>query len=666
MAGASEPLPILIGLSGKRDLRGREVPLRRTLEDAFDRLDAEFPHAPKVLVTGLAEGADIFASELARTRPAWRVAGLLPMELETYAATMTDDDARQRLRDFIALPRVSYRDLRPLDSNKLSAELAGRSTTSLHYEQLALWLVEHCAVLLVVLPSDEQADRPGGTHRVVRHASEGEPDALGRAVIEASTELALHPVLEPPSPRPVWRIDLTGEAGDGKLPSAILLPDGRTVEPRGLARWFVPAGEIDLYNDRAGTDATADWPAARPDGAALLASYRTTLSNVQGGYQVCWKRCIWGLGVVFVLAVMLLEAFAKLGHGFPFAERIYLHRWGMPAYVIILILAVGLYLVARALRWQPMHEDYRAVNEMLRVQRMWWQAGLNGPMHRADYYYLSGVGPPFANIRNLAASFATWARIVANRPAEDWRGVQGQPTGYLVGQRRYFHLASIDREFRMYIVSVTSWFCSAVSFGLALWLAVWLGVHFMEGEQLRTMARVVSELRTMARVVSEWSGGASVPLALLFTACVFVVRLLSPTQTLSLLQTIVPGVLLGGLTLSFALYDLGDQLTSDKPNGGNAMVLTVTVALLAIAGGVRFIADKLAWEAEALAYHEAYMRFSHAEKLLADIDATEYSDDEKKQRKQEVLRELGRAALAENEAWLRAHRERPIEPVLGG
>ncbi len=652
MAGQPEPLPILIGLSGKRDLRGREDLLRRTLEATFATLDAEFPHAPKVLVTGLAEGADILASELALLRPFWRVAGLLPFALDDYAATMTDHAARERLRACLEQRRVRHRTLAPLTlppPAERSKEIAGRSETSLHYEQLALWLTEHCTVLLTVLPADETADRPGGTGRVVLHARDGSPDALGRAVIDVSHELARHPVLDPPRPRPVWRIDLAGEPRNGKLPSAIVSPEGGLAEPERLAAQFPLAADIDDYNYRARTDPGAGWPASRPEAANLVRSYRTALSGVQGSFQVYWKRCIWVLAAAFVLAVLLLEAFAKLGHDFPFADAIHLREWAMPAYVAILAGAMGLYLVAVRFRWQSTHEDYRAANEVLRVQHMWWQAGLTGPTHRADYYYLLGAEPPLANLRYWAATVVSWARILATPPEENWRALHATRGSYVEGQRDYFHRRSLQRERAVFIVSVVSWFCFALAFGLSLWLAL----HGVTGDILGSIARAIGER----------AGGA--PVSGLVTVCVLTVRLLSPTQAYGLPQTAVPGVLLGAFVLSFALYDLGDCLTTNHEIGGKAMVLITTVALLAIAGGVRFVSDKLAWEAEALAYHEAHVRFSHAARLLADIDGTAGSESEKKRQKRVVLYELGLAALAENEAWLRAHRERPIEPVLG-
>jgi ABC-type sugar transport system permease subunit len=37
---------------------------------------------------------------------------------------------------------------------------------------------------------------------------------------------------------------------------------------------------------------------------------------------------------------------------------------------------LALYAVVERMRWQRFHQDYRAVNEVLRVQRAWWSAGL--------------------------------------------------------------------------------------------------------------------------------------------------------------------------------------------------------------------------------------------------------------------------------------------------
>ena len=286
--GQSEPLPILIGLSGKRDLHGRTVEIGTTLLRAFDRLDHSFPHAPKVLVTGLAEGADMLASQLALNRPSWRVFGLLPMRERDYAVTISSDAARNTLKELLGHPRVRHRELEPLalpSPASRAGEISGCSDTSLHYEQLGLWLAEHAAILFAVLPADEAAAKPGGTARVVQHRLQGAPDAIGRAVIDLSAELAHRPVLDPPDPRPIWRIDLTAPPVNGALPSAIIDPGHELTgliphKPMDLRKLFPLAADIDEYNCLAGVPPIAEWPATAPEATALLSTYRTTLSAI--------------------------------------------------------------------------------------------------------------------------------------------------------------------------------------------------------------------------------------------------------------------------------------------------------------------------------------------------------------------------------------------------
>ena len=53
-----DALPLLIGLSVKRDLAGRDDAVGRALTAFFEALEKAFPASPKVLVIGLAAGAD--------------------------------------------------------------------------------------------------------------------------------------------------------------------------------------------------------------------------------------------------------------------------------------------------------------------------------------------------------------------------------------------------------------------------------------------------------------------------------------------------------------------------------------------------------------------------------------------------------------------------------
>jgi hypothetical protein len=94
-------------------------------------------------------------------------------------------------------------------------------------------------------------------------------------------------------------------------------------------------------------------------------------------------------------------------------------------------------------------------------------------------------------------------------------------------------------------------------------------------------------------------------------------------------------------------------------------VLAGLVVLSAAAGALRYLMERLNVEAEALEYRDARGRFERAERHLArgsDPGTGAPADEEAAKR---VVYELGCLALAENEAWLKSRRERPLTPVVG-
>jgi len=94
-------------------------------------------------------------------------------------------------------------------------------------------------------------------------------------------------------------------------------------------------------------------------------------------------------------------------------------------------------------------------------------------------------------------------------------------------------------------------------------------------------------------------------------------------------------------------------------------LIVTFVVLTAIAGAIRFVTEKLGLEAEALAYRDALGKFERAERLLAQNWDAATNAPIDRQAAQALVRELGEQALRENETWLRAHRERPLSPVIG-
>ncbi len=196
---AAEPFPILVGLTGKRALDGKDEVVAEALTAVFQAMDTAFPHSPKVLVTGLAEGADTVATRVALGRAGWRAIGLLPYSRHAYRASFSTDAARYAFDALLADPQLHCHELPPLRPD-------GADRTGSHgpeYEQLGLWLAEHATILVGVLPAAEGEGRLGGSARVIANRCRGEPDAAGEAILARSTAIAPAPLTLFRSCRPI-------------------------------------------------------------------------------------------------------------------------------------------------------------------------------------------------------------------------------------------------------------------------------------------------------------------------------------------------------------------------------------------------------------------------------------------------------------------------------
>jgi len=313
---------------------------------------------------------------------------------------------------------------------------------------------------------------------------------------------------------------------------------------------------------------------------------------------------------------------------------------------------IATFVIAQHFRWQLIHEDYRAVNEMLRVQHVWWQAGLVSPCDRADHFYLQGAVGSLARVRRGAGAMITWARLFGQSPAERWTAIYGSEKSYVEDQIEYFQHRSTARERAVYVANVVSWFCFSLAFGIAAWLAFYA-------------AGFATRLANLSQALAAHVGCALVPLLWVLASIVLIGRLLSPTSKCAFLQTTIPGFL-SGATIAFGMYELGSATAPKLAPAGKIVVILTMVMLLGAAGTIRFVAEKFSWGAEARTYREAQARFTLAKHLLQREDELMPPSPQSLLWKRRIIHELGIKALSENESWLRTHREHPLEPVLGG
>src|SRR6266436_3409474 len=137
-------VPVILGITGKRDLKGEDAAVRAAFRRIFDLLDARVPNTPKIVLSALAEGADTVAAEEALRRGGWQVVAPLPLSLDLYLQDFEAGPAAH-LRELVAHPKVRSFALEPLRDRSGNQPLAadeparhdgnGSADRTAHYEQ---------------------------------------------------------------------------------------------------------------------------------------------------------------------------------------------------------------------------------------------------------------------------------------------------------------------------------------------------------------------------------------------------------------------------------------------------------------------------------------------------------------------------------------------------
>ena len=668
-------LPLVVGISGKRALGGRDEAVRNALDTLFDRLDERCPHTDKILLSGFAEGADLLAAEAALGRPHWRVVAALPLSAALFREDFsTAGDPSEKLKDFdrlLADPRVVQRPLAPLrdrPEGKPLAEAALRrgppgSANALrtdHYEQLGLFLARHCGLLIAVMDRSEQPGRLGGTARVVRQRLEGTPDAEAAAIVARSDEVVEGALLDDPATGPVWLLDLGHPDPSSEDALVVRLPGFD--QPETMADLFEPslsgADWIEALNRRASALGESKWPkveardgGAAGDAGAHLRLCRFASSTIQRQNMARLRGSVVVLALLFLGAITSFEMFVELK---PYKWS----RWMSWAYLGAVLLAILAYLIAARQRWQRLAEEYRVFSEALRVQLVWWDAGLTGPRHRVDELHLRGLHFSHEAVRTAIGQALTAALLSGAPP----RPRPGEIDKWLAQQSAFFRARLAARRRSVRLIEEWSWFLFSASLGAAFCLAI------MQTKLIHLFA-------------SFYDGGlATIAVAAVLVALLYGLvhgsRCFEPEEAPSggaraLRAAGRLGAVLAGILLAVALCALAGLLPKPEHalHGAHSerrfldhlaidLVALAVILPAAISGTIRFIAEKLSWVTELNAYEKSLGRFRRGEAAIAAAPSDES--------RRAIVLALGVEALRENEAWLRAHRERPLEPVVGG
>ena len=600
-----------------------------------------------------------------------------------------------------------------------------------HYEQLGLVLAERSTVLIAVMPESEVPAKLGGTAQVVAHRLNGwradwpPPDVA--SIAAASKEFVVPPDLAASGSNDVWLVPIgtTHSKPDGvdlrllrgrgeiqprwprpladagasdaslgkrvfeRIPRSakelrsgrfagadrdVLIRDGRPFLRRAASSSRV-FRVVETFNRRAATVAISKPPSwdrsiatdpAEPCRWSPIAAadcLRRTLSDVQVVHKRKVRLAVFALAGLAWFSILLLELYLEL------------HDWSVvpllpPFYVVTVAAMIALLWVARHRAWAAVAEDYRMVAEALRVQIAWWHFGLIRRHERVDQRALRYDTGEFQLLRqSLATVLDTISLSHAALPAvqaskhlpplvEDWIGVAGPPS---TGQIRYQFKTAQDRKRIYNRLESLVWRC----FGYALGMTVWLAFQVLyDAQHWQILDSLMDKLRGTAL---EWLFPLCLLGGLLFWSLIFERKhfegKVEHITVRSVFMGFAPGIVIGMAIVAVWHTRHWDHSILHQFFG------TVALLLLAFAGAIKYVSEKVGVEAEAQGAAEASIIYSRARRSLDQIDdavAAKLIDvAEANRRRQQIVLDLGQYALTETESWLRSHRERPLHPPVG-
>jgi hypothetical protein len=423
-------LPLVIGVTGHRDLRDQDAPrLEQEIAAIIARLRRDYlandKETPLIVLSALAEGADRLVARVALAQGA-RLIAPLPMPLEEYRRDFEPGLKPGNVAEFDSLlEQAIAAPVMPLHDTSLDTLGTDRAKRAEQYRAVGIFITQHCHVLLALWDGDQKDMSAGGTAEVVTFKREGIPLIVSgspRASLDASE---IGPVIEIVTPRMKetssadqvgvrrWGRDVVKRYRGRRMRRAWHrvaafaahvfrgeLEDMRgrlsPAERRELETWENFEALIDLtvkFNrDAAPLEKTADGPArlaqsldylfTDPGAAAADAGAKTHAMDMAPLWcrlyaladalalerQTQFKRD-WKL--LFGFGFVAFFCFAMFTHAGYISYALFLI-----AYLLTFVAGVFVYLRAARRQDQERYLDYRALAEALRVAVYWKLVGV--------------------------------------------------------------------------------------------------------------------------------------------------------------------------------------------------------------------------------------------------------------------------------------------------
>src|SRR6516164_1664663 len=173
-------LPLVIGVTGHRDLRDQDIPrLEREVAAVLASLRRDFlgkeDETPVIVLSALAEGADRLVARVAVAQGA-RLIVPLPMPLDEYRHDFEPGLKPGNIAEFDELfAQAIAAPVMPLRGTSLEAVRTDRAKRAEQYRAVGIFITQHCHVLLALWDGDAANPAAGGSAEVVGFKRDGIP-----------------------------------------------------------------------------------------------------------------------------------------------------------------------------------------------------------------------------------------------------------------------------------------------------------------------------------------------------------------------------------------------------------------------------------------------------------------------------------------------------------
>lgn len=397
-------LPLVIGITGHRDLKADEIPgIRERVRELFLDLQERYPTRKLRLLSPLAEGADRLAANVA-VELGMELSVVMPMPIGVYH---TEFSSAESVSEFDGLYAGAHDVFElPIARNGSIESISkpGRAR-DLQYAQCGVFLSAHCHILLA-LWDGKMSGQLGGTAQVVRfHHHDIMPGYTTRTVatqqmlIDDESDLIYHIVCsrEGPEGAPAagfeplecwWFTNDRDEPRRRDLPEQHHLVFARSAE--------FSQDAID-YKDRISAER---YPLMEDSDSGRLPRGLSTVNHV-----FCisdWLAIHYQKLTLRILRITHVLAF-MMGFMFILFSDLRSQEIYMIAFLVFFALSAGVNHLAKRKGWHRKYLDYRTLAEGLRVQFYLAAAGITNDNESKFTHdnFLQTQDPELGWIRNV-------------------------------------------------------------------------------------------------------------------------------------------------------------------------------------------------------------------------------------------------------------------------